>query len=88
MRRAMAASGGVVRLLRYADNAGREAYIRTAQFAIFLALRQLWPDAVTKMNCTVGSSVYMKVEGAADFSAAKLKQRVLELVQEDIPLPR
>ena len=88
MRRAMAASGGVVRLLRYADNAGREAYIRTAQFAIFLALRQLWPDAVTKMNCTVGSSVYMKVEGAADFSAAKLKQRVLELVQEDIPLLR
>ena len=88
MRRAMAASGGEIRLLRYADDAGKEAYIRTAQFAIFLALRQLWPEAVTKMNCTIGASVYMKVEGASDFSVAKLKHRVLELVQEDIPLLR
>ncbi|MBQ7801267.1 MAG: nucleoside kinase [Oscillospiraceae bacterium] len=88
MRRAMAASGGEIRLLRYRDNAGKEAYIRTAQFAIFLALRQLWPEAVTKMNCTIGASVYMKVEGAADFSVAKLKERVQELVREDIPLLR
>ena len=88
MRRAMAASGGEVRLLRYRDNAGKEAYIRTAQFAIFLALRQLWPQAETKMNCTIGASVYMKVSGAADFSVAKLKERVRELVQQDIPLLR
>ena len=57
MRRAMAASGGVVRLLRYRDDLGQEAYIRTAQFAIFLAMRQLWPRAVTKLNCTIGASV-------------------------------
>ena len=38
MRRAMAASNGEVRLLRYADEAGKEAYIRTAQFLIFLAM--------------------------------------------------
>lgn len=88
MRRAMAASGGEIRLLRYGDHAGKEVYIRTAQFAIFLALRQLWPEAVAKMNCTIGASVYMKVCGAPDFSVAKLKQRVLELVQEDIPLLR
>ena len=88
MRRAMVASGGEVRLLRYRDNAGKEAYIRTAQFAIFLALRQLWPQAETKMNCTIGASVYMKVSGAADFSVAKLKERVRELVQQDIPLLR
>ena len=88
MRRAMAASGGEVRLLRYRDNAGKEAYIRTAQFAIFLALQQLWPQAETKMNCTIGASVYMKVSGAADFSVAKLKERVRELVQQDIPLLR
>ena len=88
MRRAMAASGGEVRLLRYADSAGKEAYIRTAQFVIFLALRQLWPQAVAKMNCTVGASVYMKVEGAENFNVAKLKQRMLALVQEDFPLLR
>jgi len=43
MRRAMEASKGEVRLLRYSDPAGKECYIRTAQFVIFLALRQLWP---------------------------------------------
>ena len=31
MRRAMAASNGEIRLLRYADPAGKECYIRTAQ---------------------------------------------------------
>ena len=88
MRRAMAASGGEIRLLRYSDNAGKEAYIRTAQFVIFLALRQLWSHAVTKMNCTIGASVYMKVCDAPDFSVAQLKQRVQELVEQNIPLLR
>ena len=63
MRRAMEASGGEVRLLRYADPAGKECYIRTAQFTLFLAIRQLWPEARAKMNCTLGSSVYISVSG-------------------------
>ena len=88
MRRAMAASGGDVTLLRYRDDAGRDAYRRTAQFVIFLAMRLLWPDAVTKMNCTVGASVYMKVCNAGGFDAGKLKEKVSQLVAEDIPLLR
>lgn len=88
MRRAMAASKGEVRLLRYGDAAGKEAYIRTAQFTLFLAMRQLWPRATAKMNCTLGDSVYIKVLGAEDFSPAVLKQRVAELVEQDIPLIR
>ena len=88
MRRAMAASGGEVRLLRYEDAPGKEAYIRTAQFVIFLAMRQLWPNAVTRMNCTIGASIYMQVTGAEDFSAEKLKAQVAKLVAEDIPLQR
>jgi len=88
IRRAMAASGGEVRLLRYEDAPGREAYILTAQFVIFLAMRQLWPDAVTKMNCTVGSSVYLQVSGVADFSVDLLKERITSLVAQDIPLLR
>jgi len=88
MRRAMEASKGEVRLLRYSDPAGKECYIRTAQFVIFLALRQLWPDARAKMNCTLGSSVYIQVLNAKDFSASALKSRVAELVREDIPLIR
>ena len=88
IRRAMAASGGEVRLLRYCDDAGREAYTRTAQFVIFLAIRQLWPEAVAKISCTLGRSVYIQVQNAPDFAVSKLKQRVGELVSEDIPLVR
>lgn len=88
IRRAMAASGGNIQLLRYTDPTGRDVYVRTAQFILFLALRQLWPDARSKMNCTVGSGLYIAVTGAADFSAEKLKKQVQALVSEDIPLLR
>ena len=88
MRRAMEASGGDVRLLYYRDAAGKACYIRTAQFVIFLALRQLWPEARAKMNCTLGSSVYIQVMGAPNFSAAVLKRKMEDLVAEDIPLIR
>lgn len=88
IRRAMEASGGEVRLIRYADEAGKECYLRTAWFVIFLALRQLWRSAVCKMNCTLGSSVYIEVKGAEDFSASRLKQKISELVARDIPLVR
>ena len=88
MRRAMAASNGEVRLLRYGDAAGKECYIRTAQFVLFLALGQLWPEATAKMNCTLGASVYISVDGAAGFSVSALKERVGMLVELDIPLIR
>ncbi len=88
MRRAMAASGGVVQLLRYKDPAGREAYVRTAQFVIFLALRRLWPHARGKMNCTVGSGLFIQVTGAENFSVKRLKAEVCKIVAEDIPLIR
>ncbi len=88
VRRAMAASDGTVRLLRYSDPTGRDAYTRTAQFVLFLALRQLYPGARAKMNCTVGAGLYIKVIGAEDFSADRLKERVKEIVEADIPLVR
>ena len=88
IRRAMAASGGQVKLLRYADAAGQEAYIRTGQFVIFLAMRQLWPEAEIKMNCTVGASVYLQVRDADGFDVNRLKERVRAIVEQDIPLLR
>lgn len=88
IRRAMAASGGEVRLLRYADPAGKECYIRTAQFVYFLALRMLFPKAVAKVNCTLGASVFVSVENAPDFSVARLKEQMNLLVAQDIPLIR
>ena len=86
-RRAMAASGGRVSLLRYSDTTGKEAYTRTVQFVLFLALRQLYPGVTAKMNCTVGQGLYIQVD-SPDFDAAALKQRVAELIRQDIPLLR
>ena len=88
IRRAMAASGGVVKLIRYDDPKGKDVYTRTAQFLLFLAIQQLWPKARAKMTCTVGAGLYIKVTGVLDFSAEKLKTRLMELVSMDIPLVR
>ncbi len=88
IRRAMASSRGEVRLLRYGDEAGKDCYLRTAWFVIFLALRQLWPEATAKMNCTLGSSVYIEVKDAPDFSGSALKARIRQIVDQDIPLIR
>ena len=86
-RRAMAASGGKIKLLHYADNTGRDAYTRTVQFVLFLALRQLYPGVTAKMNCTVGQGLYIQVM-SDNFDAAALKDRVTRLIDEDIPLIR
>ena len=88
IRRAMAASGGQVHLLRFADAAGKEVYTRTAQFTLFLAIHRLWPKARAKMNCTLGAGLFVAVTEAADFSVEKLKREVEEIVRQDIPLIR
>ncbi len=88
IRRAMAASDGNIKLLRYTDPAGRDAYVRTAQFVLFLALRRLWPAARAKMTCTVGAGLYIKVTGAPDFSTDALREEVERIVAENIPLRR
>ncbi len=88
IRTAMAASGGVVNLIRFSDPVGRDIYKRTAQFIIFLAVERLYPGSVATMNCTVGAGLYIKVKGACDFSADKLKTEVMEIVKRDLPLLR
>jgi len=88
IRRAMAASAGQVRLLRYSDSAGKEVYTRTAQFVIFLALHRLWPNAKAKMNCTLGSGLFIAVNACEDFSATQLKEEMQRIVAENIPLQR
>ncbi len=88
IRTAMSASGGVIKLLRYSDPQGREAYMRTAQFVIFLAIETLWPDSEAKMSCTVGSGVYFKVTGAEDFSVERLKEKINEIIADDLVLTR
>ncbi len=86
--RAMAASRGQVRLLRYGDPTGKDVYTRTAQFVLFLALHRLWPQARGRMHCTLGAGVYIQVDGAADFSAQRLAEEARAVVRENIPLIR
>ena len=88
IRTAISASDGTIKLLRYSDPQGREAYMRTAQFVIFLAIESLWPESRAKMSCTVGPGVYFKVTGAPDFSVEKLKAKIDEIVKDDLPLVR
>ncbi len=88
IRRAMAASGGIVQLLRYSDPSGKDVYARTAQFVLFLAIRELWPRARAKMHCTVGPALFVEVFGEDDFSADRLKEKVNEITMQDIPLLR
>ena len=88
IRKAMAASAGVIQLLRYSDPSGKDVYSRTVQFVLFLALQKLWPEARCKMNCTVGSGLFIEVMGAKDFCADKLRAYVRDLVKQDIPLLR
>lgn len=87
VRRAMIASQGHISLLRYKDPAGRDVYMRTAQFGIFLALHRLYPNAKAKMNCTVGRSLFVEVSDPA-FSAAALKKELQDLTSKNIPLMR
>ena len=88
IRKAMSASSGVVKLITYFDAEGREAYMRTAQFAIFLAIESLWPECEAKMSCTVGTGVYFKVSGAKDFSVERFKEKLDEIIKADLPLVR
>lgn len=87
VRRAMAASNGVISLLRYGDPAGKDVYNRTAQFVLFLALYELWPGVRAVMNCTVGGALYIEVR-SGNFSAVLLKEKVQEIVLRNIPLVR
>lgn len=88
IRRAMAASNGVIHLLRYEDPVGKEVYVRTAQFMLFLAIHRLYPAAKARMNCTVGSALFVEITGAEDFCVNAVKDELKRLVAVDAPFIR
>ena len=88
VRSAVAASNGEIRLLRYADGAGKEAYLRTAQFVIFLALRRHWPNIRAKIHCTVGAGMMIELENKNGFSLEALEGEIRSIIAADIPLLR
>ena len=87
IRAAMAASGGVVQLLRITDPTGWEVYERTAQYVLFLAIYQLWPKEIAKMGCTLGPALYIKINKQGQFLDL-LRSKFQELIEADIPLVR
>lgn len=87
-RKAITASCGEIKLLRYSDPAGKKVYTRSCLFLVFLAMRQLWADAVGQVSCTLGNSVYISVSGAKTFSVSELKSRMMELKQLNFPMIR
>ncbi len=88
IRKAVAASNGSVRLLRYRDSAGKELYIRTAQFVVFLALKRLWPNAKAKIHCTIGSGLFFEMDKGPEYSMERLETEIRNIIAADIPLLR
>lgn len=88
VRRAMAASNGHIRLLRYGDGAGKKVYTRTACFLVLRAIRELWPQSTAKISCSMGNSVYISVEQSPDFSVKTLIEQVQRDVQENYRISR
>ena len=91
MRKAMEASDGKIRLIRYGEQRGKRVYERTAQFVLLLAIRMLFPGSTAKINYSIGAGLYVTVDKTPAFKAEdvpKLKQKFAELVKKDIPLNR
>lgn len=88
IRRAMEASNGAIQLLRYQDPAGRDVYMRTVQFVLFLAIYKVYPKVTARMNCTVGSALSVDLCGADNIDVELIKEQFAKLVQEDIPFIR
>ena len=88
IRRAMAASNGEVQLLYYHDPSGKDVYARTAQFVIFLALENCFPQITAMMGSTVGPALMIQLSDMAQFDLQVLKTEMQRLVQLDIPLIR
>lgn len=88
IKTAITASGGKIQLIRYNDAIGQDAYIKTAQFVIFLAFHRLYPNAIVKMSCTLGNAINFKVSGIDNFSVEKLSSEMHKIVNEDIVLNR
>ena len=88
IRKAMAASNGVIKLLTYKDPKGKDVYNRTAQFVIFCALEMVYPQAKGIMSCSVGPGVYIEVCNCPEFSVDVLRQQLLQIVSADTPLVR
>ena len=88
IRRAMAASNGEVHLLYYHDPSGKDVYARTAQFVLFLALENCYPNLTAKMGSTIGPALMIQLSNEEPFDLQVLKEEMQRLITQNIPLIR
>lgn len=90
LRRAMRASGGEVKLIRYTSARGQRVYERTLMFVFLLAMRELFPDTRVRINFAVGAGLVTSAEGMnfGPLTVASIKARMREIVSSDYPLER
>ena len=88
IRRAMEASGGEVHLLYYSDPSGKEVYIRTVQFVLFLALENTYPQIRARMGSTIGSALMIHLSDDGEFELSVLNAEMKRLIDMDFPMIR
>ncbi|MDO4564638.1 MAG: nucleoside kinase [Clostridia bacterium] len=91
MRRAMRKSKGVVKLIRYNDERGRNVYERTMQFVFFLAVREVFKEAKVKVKFAIGAGIYVVIDKDSPLTEAEvelLNEKCAQIVQNDYPLER
>lgn len=91
LRRAIAASRGEIRLIRYGEDRGKRVYERTALFVLLLAIHRLYPDAAAQVNYSVGNALNITVQKDPSFDGAavdSVREEMKRLIEADIPLLR
>ncbi len=90
LRRAMRASNGVVKLIRYGDSRGQRIYDRTICFVFLLAMRELFPKARVHVDYAVGAGLVMSSEDMSfgPITIADIKARMQQIVDADYVLER
>ena len=92
MRKAIRKSNGEIKLIRYSETRGKAIYERTMLYVFFLAMRELFPEAKTKVNYAVGAGLDISVDmpdlpfSQDDVETVRAKMR--EIADADYPLIR
>ena len=91
VRKAVAASHGQVRLLRYRNPKGKRVYERSALFVLYRVLSGLYPQERPRISCAVGPALFIALEQVDPFAPgvlAAIRQGFAQAVAENFPFLR
>ncbi|MDD3919912.1 MAG: nucleoside kinase [Eubacteriales bacterium] len=91
VRTAIHDAKGTVKLLRYGDDLGRRAYERTMLFILFLAAKQVFPEAKLCAHYSLGPGIYVTMDRPQETlqdDVATLHMACQQAVDADLPLIR